>query len=67
MARPRVLVLRAPGTNCDVETEFAFAQSGAVAERVHVNRLRERPTLINDFQILCLPVGLVFIFLSFIQ
>ena len=57
MARPRVLVLRAPGTNCDVETEFAFAQAGALAERVHVNRLREQPAMINDYQILCLPGG----------
>ena len=57
MAKPRVLVLRAPGTNCDVETKFAFDQAGACAERVHVNRIREKPALVRDYQILCLPGG----------
>lgn len=57
MTAPRVLVLRAPGTNCDVETAFAFEQAGARAQRVHVNRLLENPRLIADNQILCLPGG----------
>ena len=57
MAQPRVLVLRAPGTNCDVETKFAFDQAGASADRVHVNRLRDNPALINDYQILCIAGG----------
>ena len=57
MAQPRVLVLRAPGTNCDVETEYAFEQAGARADRVHVNRLRENASLINEYQIMCLPGG----------
>lgn len=57
MAKPRVLILRAPGTNCDVETQFAFEQAGAIAERVHVNRLRETSSLLHDYQVLCLPGG----------
>lgn len=57
MAQPKVLVLRAPGTNCDLETAYAFERFGAVAERLHVNRLRERPQLLDEFQILCLPGG----------
>ncbi len=57
MAVPRVLILRAPGTNCDGETLFAFEQAGAVAERVHVNRLREQPRLLQRYQILALPGG----------
>lgn len=57
MAQPRVLILRAPGTNCDIETQFAFELAGAKAERVHINQLREKPSLINDFQVLCLPGG----------
>ena len=40
---PRVLVLRAPGSNCDMETAYAFEQAGAAAERIHVNRLLEEP------------------------
>ena len=57
MTAPRVLVLRAPGTNCDVETAYAFEQAGGRAERVHVNRLLENPRLIAENQILCLPGG----------
>ena len=34
-----------PGANCDGEAQFAFEQAGAVAERVHINRLREQPDL----------------------
>lgn len=54
---PRVLVLRAPGSNCDVETAYAFEQAGAAAERLHVNRWLEAPGLSDDYQILCLPGG----------
>ncbi len=57
MPRPRVFILRAPGTNCDEETAFAFERAGAVAERVHVNRLLEDPRLLAAYQILCIPGG----------
>ena len=33
MATPRVLILRAPGANCDHEAQFAFEQAGGMAER----------------------------------
>ncbi len=57
MAPPNVFILRAPGTNCDVETAFAFERAGAKAELVHVNRLLENPALFSRFQILCIPGG----------
>jgi phosphoribosylformylglycinamidine synthase subunit PurQ / glutaminase len=57
MATPRALILRAPGTNCDLETEFAFEQAGAAAERVHINRLREEPRQLHRYQILVVPGG----------
>jgi phosphoribosylformylglycinamidine synthase subunit PurQ / glutaminase len=57
MASPRVLILRAPGTNCDVETAFAFESVGAKVNSVHVNRLIEEPGLGNGYQILCFPGG----------
>jgi phosphoribosylformylglycinamidine synthase subunit PurQ / glutaminase len=57
MVAPRVLVLRAPGTNCDLETAYAFERAGGVAERVHVNRLIENPTLASRYQIFCIPGG----------
>jgi phosphoribosylformylglycinamidine synthase len=60
MARPRVLILRAPGANCDAETQFAFELAGGQAERVHVNRLREQPRLLQSFQILAVPGGFTY-------
>ncbi len=57
MSPPNVLILRAPGTNCDQETAFAFEQAGARTELVHVNRLLEDPRLTSRFQVLCIPGG----------
>ena len=57
MATPRVLILRAPGTNCDLETETAFQRAGAIPTRLHVNRLLENEHLAKEFQILCFPGG----------
>ncbi len=60
MPKPEVLILRTPGTNCDLETAFAFERAGARAERLHVNRLMEAPALLGRFQILCIPGGFSF-------
>jgi phosphoribosylformylglycinamidine synthase len=60
MAQVRVLILRAPGANCDGETQFAFEQAGAAAERVHVNRLRENPALLHQYQVLTIPGGFTY-------
>ena len=57
MPSPHVLILRAPGTNCDKESAFAFQKAGAKTETLHVNRLLEEPRLVDRFQILCLPGG----------
>ena len=60
MATPRALILRAPGANCDEETEFAFARAGALAERLHINRLRENPSLLHRYQIMAVPGGFTY-------
>jgi phosphoribosylformylglycinamidine synthase len=57
MTRPNVLILRAPGTNCDQETAFAFQQAGATTEVLHINRLLEAPERFRQFQIFCIPGG----------
>ena len=57
MAKPKTIVLRAPGTNCDKETVHAFALAGAEAEAVHINRLIEQPARLDEAQILCLAGG----------
>ncbi len=55
--RPQALILRAPGTNCDLETDHAFCVAGAETRRIHVQELLASPSLLNRFQILCLPGG----------
>jgi phosphoribosylformylglycinamidine synthase subunit PurQ / glutaminase len=60
MPKPNVLILRAPGTNCDQETAFAFETAGAATETFHVNRLLQSPAELERFQILCVPGGFCF-------
>jgi len=57
MTPPRVIILRAPGTNCDHETAYAFEKAGSQAESVHINQLVEAPHLLAEYQILCVPGG----------
>jgi phosphoribosylformylglycinamidine (FGAM) synthase-like amidotransferase family enzyme len=57
MASPLVLILRAPGTNCDLETAHAFETAGARTERIHIHALLREPDQLRRFQVLCLPGG----------
>lgn len=57
MATPRVLVLRAPGSNCDEEAAFAFRAAGAEADRLHLGAVRRNPRRLRDYQVLVLPGG----------
>jgi len=57
MSRPKALVLRAAGTNCDGETQHALEQAGFEAARVHVFRLMENPSVLKDHQFLVIPGG----------
>jgi phosphoribosylformylglycinamidine synthase len=57
MAQPRILILRAPGTNCDAEAAHAFALAGGVPETLHINRVLEAPRRLEEFQVLCIPGG----------
>ena len=57
----RVLILRAPGANCDRETAYAFRLAGAKsAEVVHLNRIFEKPEMLGQAEILCIPGGFSF-------
>jgi phosphoribosylformylglycinamidine synthase I len=60
MTKPKVLVLRAPGTNCDEETAFAWALAGASPERVHINQFICGERRLEEFQILTIPGGFSF-------
>ncbi len=55
--KPKTLILRTAGTNCDVETVYAFELAGAETERVHINRILQNPSLIDSYQLLALPGG----------
>jgi phosphoribosylformylglycinamidine (FGAM) synthase-like amidotransferase family enzyme len=57
MGQANVIILRAAGTNCDLETQHAWELAGARAERVHLRRLIERPELLQRYQILTIPGG----------
>src|SRR6185436_10267786 len=57
MPTPRIIVFRAPGTNCDQEAAFAFETAGGKAEIVHLNRALENPKILAAAQILCVPGG----------
>lgn len=57
MTKPKVIILRTAGTNCDGETAFAFDAVGAKAELVHVNELLRKEKDLEDYQILAVPGG----------
>lgn len=58
--RPRALVLRAPGTNCDRETVHALELAGGAAEAVHMERVLAGDIAIGDYALLVLPGGFAF-------
>ena len=60
MSKVRTLILRASGTNCDAETEFAFQQAGAEVSLVHVNRLIRREERLMDYRIMVIPGGFTY-------
>ena len=60
MSKVRALVLRAPGTNCDAETAFAFEQAGATASLVHINQFIRGEQRLSDYQIIAIPGGFTY-------
>lgn len=60
MTNVKVLVLRAPGINCNEETAYAWELSGCQPDCIHINRLIENSNLLLDYQIFTLPGGFSF-------
>ena len=60
MSRIKALILRAPGTNCDGETAFAFERAGAETSLVHVNKLIRREESLAGYQIMVIPGGFTY-------
>jgi len=60
MGKVKTLIIRAPGTNCDAETVFAFQQAGAEVALVHVNQLIRGEERLADYQIMVIPGGFTY-------
>src|SRR5919112_3020418 len=58
--KPRALVLRAPGTNCDRETVHALEIAGSAADAVHMERVLAGGVTIDDYALIVLPGGFAF-------
>ena len=57
MENVKAIVLRAAGINCDLETEYALEAAGAEAKRIHINRIIEDTSLLDEYHILVFPGG----------
>lgn len=57
MSKPKVLIVRAAGTNGDLEAEAAFELAGGAPERVHINALIKGEKKLKDFDVLVIPGG----------
>lgn len=55
--KPKILVLKTDGTNCDEETKFAFELANGDPKIVHINELRSKKESLKNYQILALPGG----------
>lgn len=57
MDKVKAIVLRVAGTNCEVETAYAFKLAGADADIVHMKELYRRRRSLEEYQVLALPGG----------
>jgi len=56
----KVIVLRTAGTNCDIETAFAFEQFDAQVDLVHINTLLAGKKTLEAYHILAIPGGFTY-------
>lgn len=54
--KPKALVIRSAGTNCDKESAFAFETAGADVDLRHINYLKKHKSL-AEYNIICFPGG----------
>jgi len=55
--KPKALVIRVAGTNCNNETAKAFELAGAIAEQAHINELISGKKRLSDYHMLAVPGG----------
>jgi phosphoribosylformylglycinamidine synthase len=56
--KPKVMIIRTAGTNCDYETEYAFELAGGLAERVYIDEVKKKK--LSEYQIIALPGGFTY-------
>src|SRR4030042_791272 len=60
MSKIKVLMLRAPGTNRDVDTQIAFETVGAEVNSALVSELMRKEKHLSDYQIMVIPGGFTY-------
>lgn len=60
MSNVKVLMLRAPGTNRDVDTQIAFEMTGAEVASALVNELVRQEKQLSEYQIMVIPGGFTY-------
>jgi len=55
--KPKVIVLRTAGTNCDVETAYGFRLAGGEPHLVHINELLNKNKRFSDHDVMAIPGG----------
>ena len=56
----KVIVLRAAGTNCDLETAYAFKKHQAEVDLIHINELKSKKKRLSSYHILAIPGGFTY-------
>ncbi len=60
MKKVKTIILRTAGTNCDIETAYAFQAAGAEADLVHINEIIKKKTVLDRYHILAIPGGFTY-------
>jgi len=60
LRKPKFLILRGDGINCENETAWALQSVGAETQKIHINDLLENSAQLNKFQALVIPGGFSF-------
>lgn len=58
--KPKVVIIRTAGTNCDYETRYALEKVGASVDLVHINQLVREKELLDLYQMAVLPGGFTY-------
>ncbi|MDR4505385.1 MAG: phosphoribosylformylglycinamidine synthase I [Candidatus Scalindua sp.] len=58
--KPKVVIIRTAGTNCDYETRYALERVGASVDMIHINQLVKEKELLELYQMVVLPGGFTY-------